>query len=292
MIHRFFLIGLFVLYIILMTALMIWQGIGIAPDRYAFVLLLAALLVKRTRSFLLDWVPFLFILISYDFLRGFADNLGQRVHFVELIEMEKYLFGKVWTTQLQSDFFNPAYLTWYDFVATIFYFLHFALPLAFAFLLWVNNRSYFRRFVLSISLLSYAAWITFMIYPAAPPWMAAQNGFLPETTKILDFTLNLFPEKVSLPTIYHKITPNPVAAMPSLHGAYPMLVLLYSIRFFGIKGIIFLPYVILAWLSMVYLGEHYLIDLIAGAIYSLVFFLLTETVLIKSYARVKTFFNY
>lgn len=87
--HRIFNISLFVIYIVGMTALMIWQGVGIAPDRYAFVLLLASLLVKRTRSFILDWIPFLFILISYDFLRGFADNLGQRVNFLELIEMKK-----------------------------------------------------------------------------------------------------------------------------------------------------------------------------------------------------------
>lgn len=287
--HHIFIIGLFIIYIILMTALMIWQGIGIAPDRYALVLLLATLLVKKTRSFLLDWVPFLFILISYDFLRGFVDELGQRVHFIELIEWEKAFFGSVLTQDLQSQFFNPIQLTWYDFVATIFYFLHFALPLAFAFLLWVNNRSYFRRFVLSISLLSYAAWITFMVYPSAPPWMAGQNGFLTDTTKILDYTLNLFPEKISLPTIYHKINPNPVAAMPSLHGGYPTLVLLYSIRFFGMKGILFLPYLILVWLSMVYLGEHYVIDLVSGAIYAAAFFFITEFILRRIYAKYRLF---
>lgn len=270
--HRVFNISLFIVYISLMTALMIWQGIGIAPDRYAFVLLPASLLVKRTRSFILDWTPFLFILISYDFLRGFADNLGQRVHYVELIEWEKNIFGMIPTINLQDLFFNPLSSSWYDFLATIFYFLHFALPLSFAFMLWLYNRAYFRQFVTGILLLSYAAWITFIIFPSAPPWLAVDDGYLQGVEKILDTTLGTFPEHWDLPTIYHNFNPNPVAAVPSLHAAYPMLILLFALKFFKLKALFFVPYVLGVWISIVYLGEHYVVDIIAGAIYAVIFY--------------------
>ncbi len=270
--HRVFNIGLFVIYIIGMTGLMIWQGIGIDPSRYAFVLLLAALLVKKTRSFILDWTPFLFILLSYDFLRGFADNLNQRVHYLELIDWEKGLFGQIPTITLQNMFYQPSGASWLDFFATMFYFLHFALPLSFGFLLWMISRSYFKYFVTGILLLSYAGWITFLIYPAAPPWMASQQGYLPGVHKILDVTLQAFPDKWNLPSIYHNFNPNPVAAMPSLHAAYPFLVLLFALRFFKLKALFFLPYVLLTWFSLVYLGEHYVVDILAGAIYAIIFY--------------------
>lgn len=270
--HRVFNITLFVIYIGGMTALMIWQGIGIDPSRYGFVLLLASLLVRRTRSFILDWVPFLFILLSYDFLRGFADNLGPRADFVNLIEMEQRLFGSIPTIELQKVFYDPHAPSLLDFIATIFYFLHFALPLSFGFMLWLYNRGHFRQFVTGVLLLSYAGWMTFLSYPAAPPWLASNEGYLPKVHKILDVTLSSFPDKWNLPSVYHNFNPNPVAAMPSLHAAYPLLILLFALKFFKFKALISVPFVFGVWISIVYLGEHYVVDIIAGAIYAIIFY--------------------
>lgn len=279
--YRLFIFGLFIFYILAATAVMIWQGIGIAPDRYALVLLLGALLIRRTRSFLLDWIPALLILISYDFLRGLVPLLNKNVHFMPLIEADKLIFGVVPTSALQTLFYQAGTLHWWDFLATIFYFLHFAVPLAFAYFLWMDNRGHFRQFVVAISLLSYGAWATFISFPAAPPWMAAEKGYLPGVVKILDSTLASFPTSYELPTIYHRINPNPVAAIPSMHGAYPFLILLFAIKFFKWKGLFFLPYVAGVWLSMIYLGEHYFIDLLAGGIYAIIFFYISDILLNK-----------
>jgi hypothetical protein len=277
--HRVLNFGLFAFYIIAMTALMIWQGVGLAPDRYAFVLLLGSLLVRRTRSFLLDWMPFLFILLSYDFLRGFADNLGSRVHLQELIDYERMLFGGIPTADLQAALYNPNNLQWYDYMATVFYFLHFALPLGFGFLLWIYNRSYFRQFTTGILLLSYAAWMTYIAYPAVPPWMAARDGHLDGVVKIMDRSSRAFPTKIDLPTVYYRFNPNPVAAIPSLHAAYPLLVLLFALRFFKKRALFFVPYVLAVWFSIVYLGEHYVIDVVLGALYAIIFYVLAKEVL-------------
>ncbi len=273
--YRLFIFALFIIYLVAATTIMIWQGIGIAPDRYALILLLGALLIKRTRAFLLDWIPFLFILISYDFLRGLVPLFNKNIHFIELINAEKFIFGFIPTQTLQALYFRAGHLQFWDFLATIFYFLHFALPLTFGYLLWMDNRTHFRQFIVAISLMSYTAWATFLAFPSAPPWMAGQKGLLPGVTKILDLTLGSFPAAVELPTLYHNMNPNPVAAMPSMHGAYPFLVLLFAIKFFRWKGLFFLPYVAGVWLSMVYLGEHYFIDLLAGAIYAVIFFYAT-----------------
>src|SRR3989344_5364483 len=157
--HRVFIIFSFVAYMVGMTTLMIWQGIGLAPDRYAVVFLLGSLLVKRTRKFLLDWIPFLFILISYDFLRGFADNLNDRVHYFELINADIAIFGVLPTEYLQNMFFREGSLSLIDYSSTIVYFLHFVIPLSFGFLLWIYDKFKFRQFTLGLLLLSYAGWI-------------------------------------------------------------------------------------------------------------------------------------
>lgn len=258
-----------------MTAFMIWQGIGIAPDRYAFVLLLGSLLIKKTRSFLLDWIPFLFILIAYDFLRSLIPYLNQHVHFTQLINADIAIFGTLPTTFLQNLFYHPGYLSILDYLSTIIYFLHFALPLSFGFILWITNRANFRQYTLGILLLSYAGWVTFVIYPSAPPWMAAQQGLI-HVTKILDQTLGKFPAKYELPTIYHNFNPNPVAAMPSMHAAYPLIIFLFALSFFKWKALYFLPYVLAVWFAMVYLGEHYVIDEIVGALYAVIFFIVAK----------------
>lgn len=278
---RYLYLIIFIVYIVVMTAVMIWQGVGIAPDRYAMILLVGSLLIKRTRQFLMDWIPFLFILIAYDFLRGFSDNLNSRVHISELVEWEKALLGFIPTQWLQEKFFHLGSLQWYDYLATIFYFLHFALPLSFGYLLWLKSRVSFRQFVLVLLLMSYGAWVSFLAYPAAPPWYAHNLGFLPEITKILDQTLGSFPEKIALPTIYHQLNPNQVAAIPSMHAGYPTLVLLFSLSFWGWRALVFLPYVLAVFLSTIYLGEHYAIDLIFGMIYAVGFFFLGKLVLFK-----------
>lgn len=267
-------ISLFVLYIIAITALMIWEGIGITPDRYVLILILASLFVHKTRAFLMDWLPFIFILISYDFLRSLAPILNPRVHFLEMINFDQLIFGVNPTIFLQSIFYHN--ISWLDYLSTLFYFLHFALPLAFAFILWLKNRFYFRKFSVSLLILSYMAFFTYVIFPASPPWLASEHGDLKGVVKILDITLKSFPQRLHLPTIYESFNPNSVAAVPSLHAAYPFLVLIFAFKFFKGKGLYFIPYVLGAWFSIIYLGEHYVFDVVMGFIYSLLSFYTSE----------------
>lgn len=281
--HHYFQLSLFVLYMTGMTALMIYEGIGITPDRYTLVLLLGSLLVRRTRKFLLDFMPFIFILIAYDFLRSFAQNLGPKVNYLAAIDFSKWLFnGHIPTLELQRIFYTPGQLHWYDYLASVFYFLHFALPLAFAFLLWFDSQIRFREFMVSLSLLSYAGWVTYIVFPAAPPWLAALKGYLPPVVKILDLTLATLPQKFNIPTIYQSFDPNTVAAIPSLHAAYPFLILLFLVNYYKLKGLIFLPYCLVVWLSTIYLGEHYVIDIILGAIYASIFFVIGKLLIHRS----------
>jgi len=189
------------------------------------------------------------------------------------------LFGQLPTITLQNAFYKAGSLAWYDYGATILYFLHFALPLGFGFILWLKNRKYFIEFTTSLIFLSYAGFFTYVLFPAAPPWLSSNLGILPPLPKILDFTLQSFPDKLNLPSVYHSFNPNLVAAIPSLHAAYPLLVFMFFLRYFKKKAPFFFLYVVAVWISLVYLGEHYAIDVIIGAIYALVFYYLAHAAL-------------
>ncbi len=260
-------VGIFVAYAAILVVVMITQGVEPLPDRFAVAMLLGAIILGRAKTFVADWIPFVGLVISYDYLRGLAPALSGRAHFLAQIDIDRGIFGVVPTVALQGLIFTGS-PSWYDYVATFVYFLHFVVPLGFAMFLWLRDRTWFAEFVASITLLSYGAWLTYVAFPAAPPWMAAQHGYLDGVTRILDKTVNLLPDRVDLPSVYRFLDPNPVAAIPSIHAAYPFLVLLFAVRFFGRRGLLVAFYVAAVWWAVVYLGEHYATDVVVGVVYA------------------------
>ena len=77
-------------------------------------------------------------------------------------------------------------------------------------------------------------------------------------------------------TVWTHASPNPVAAFPSLHAAYPWLVMLFAVRIFGRKGLVMLLYNALVWFAIVYLAQHWVIDAFAGIAWATVSFFLVE----------------
>jgi hypothetical protein len=262
-------------YMAMCVTLLIVLGIPIQPDHYVAVLIVPVLLIRRARRFVLDWAPFLLLLFSYEFLRGLVGRVGQ-VHYLTAIRFDSALFGAPPTVALQQHFHQTTGLAPWDYLAAVLYLLHFVVPLSFAYVLWLRSSEQFLRFTGSFLLLSYAALATFLVFPAAPPWMAAQHGYLPEVQELVGTVLGAFPARLHLPTVYQLFDPNPVAAIPSLHAAYPFLILLFAVRFFGWRGVVLAPYVAGVWLAVVYMGEHYVFDVLMGALYSTVAFALAE----------------
>src|SRR3989304_390428 len=221
-------------YLAVIVALMLSRNISITPDRLFVFLLFAAVIVGRLKSFLRDWA-------------AFAGHLPTEV--------------------LQDRFYQAGQVRWYDIGATIMYFLHFPLPLVAAFFLWLKDKSQYYRFIVALLALSFAGFVTFLLFPAAPPWYAANEGLI-SVTKITDLAVDHLEWNWNLSYYYSHLNPNQVAAIPSLHAAYPALVLLALRRYNRKLFWWLLPYPLLVWLSIVYLGEHYAIDVIAGVIYA------------------------
>jgi membrane-associated phospholipid phosphatase len=72
-------------------------------------------------------------------------------------------------------------------------------------------------------------------------------------------------------SLYGKLSPNLVAAVPSLHSSFPLLTLIFLARSFGWRRVWWAAiYPISMWIGVVYLGEHYVFDVLAGVLYTLV----------------------
>ena len=270
-------------YLAAVVVFMIINSVSITPDRFVVFLFFGAVLLGRGMIFVKDWFPFLALLLGYEMLRGFADDKGLEVQVESLVNIERAVFGFIPTERLQSLLYIPGQVNWYDWVVVIIYFLHFPLPLITAFFLWIKDKAQFHKFTISILVLSFAGFITFLILPAAPPWYAAERGFV-DTEKIINIIISQIGWDWNLSYYYNSLNPNPVAAMPSLHSAYPWLTFL-ALRNYSKKiGWIFLPYPLLVWFSVVYLGEHYVIDVIAGVAYAQMVFLV-----VYKFSKIKKF---
>jgi membrane-associated phospholipid phosphatase len=262
-------------YAVLLSILMISRGISVTPDVVVVSFGLAALLLGRGKLFLRDWIPFVALFFAYELMRGYADKFGLPIHVTDIISMERIVgLGGLPTTLLQSLHSGPASNP--DVLASIsviFYFLHFPLPLAIGFLLWIHQRRIYYDYVAALIVLSMAAFVTFLVLPVAPPWWAAQNGFVTGVLHLRDTGFAGLSHFFGFGNYFYSysvysISSNDVAAFPSLHAAYPFLAFLFARRAFGRTGWLMLAYTACVWFAIVYLGEHWVVDIIGGVVYA------------------------
>lgn len=266
--HWKLLIGLQAAYCVLLFVTLIWSGNWPTADQVAIGLFGFAILTARPLSFLRDWFPFIFLVLSYEALRGMSDGLVANAHIGFPITADKTIFdGTVPTIWLQDHLWDPNHLHWYDYVAAFMHPLHFIAPIAIALAFWMRSKKLYWKFVASYLLLTYAGLITYLLYPMAPPWYAADIGRLPHVETILGQVLWTHSASHPIGFIYNHFDPNPVAAMPSLHAAFPVLVFCVFWRLSPRWGWLTFVYPLLMDFSIVYMGEHYVIDALVGSLY-------------------------
>lgn len=256
-----------------------------SPDILFLVFLTIFAIYGHGKEYIRKFTPFVALLVGYDALRGIVPFISHRVHFTEMINFDKWLFwGQVPTVWLQNLLYRGQ-LHWYDYYLYFVYMLHFLAPFILAALIWKYRPSRYWQFAGALLLLSYAGFITYIIYPAAPPWMASEMHLIPTITKISSEVWWNWGVH-SVPNLYAHFNPNPVAAIPSLHCAYPTLDLLFINKFFGKKAAIpFLIYPLSVWFGVVYLGEHYVIDVFLGILYGAGAFYASELVVAKGWHK-------
>ncbi len=105
--------------------------------------------------------------------------------------------------------------------------------------------------------------IGYWTLPTAPPWYAAQEGRAPELRRMMVEHGETFWGDRWGP-MYGFLGGNPLAAMPSLHFATSVMAA-HLLREVGpVHGAAGFAYASTLGFALVYLGEHYVVDLLAG----------------------------
>ncbi len=282
------------IYLIAVSIFMLLHRIWFSPEQFFIFAFIAVLFLGKGRLFLKDWLPFLMLFLSYEFLHSLVPLVSKNVHIFPMIHFDEKIFGAVTSVRLQALFYNPNTLKWYDYGAVLLYISHFVVPMVIGFIFWLKDRSFFKEYTFGMLILCYAAFVTYVLFPAMPPWMASNNGYIPPIKEVTAIVMSHFPVfAIHLPSIYSFFAANPVAAMPSLHAAFPMIVAMFTIKKFKFLGLAFIPYIVGVWFSVMYLGEHYLLDVIVGAIYAMVafYFVQNRQLVISKIPIVKQYTN-
>jgi membrane-associated phospholipid phosphatase len=214
----------------------------------------------KSREFLRNTTFFVSLLLCYEALQGITGNLVQNGTLVYLGGIDRALVGFNLPMAVQTVFQS----SWTSLVSTIFYGLHVFLVLIAVMLFWFFDRRVYRGYAYSMVVCSYLALFTFVLLPTAPPWFAgtarnllpAGNGLLPGPIQALQQALL-------------SIESDKFAAFPSLHAAYATLFAVFAWRLNRKVGVVAIAVAVGVYFSTLYLGQHYLIDLIGGAAYAL-----------------------
>ena len=223
------------------------------------------------RRLIKDWLPIIVALLAYDLLRGVADGNLFPIHWSAPVHADKVLgLGQVPTIRLQDALYTPGHLHFWDYAAFSFWFSHFFATLLVAVGIWLYAYQWFHRFAACIVVLAAMGLVTYVIFPAAPPWLAGDHGYIDHTYRITHAVVNNLPVPKA-GAMFQKGTDwgNDVAAVPSLHAGYTMLVCLFLWpRLDRRWRPLLVAYPIGMALSLIYLGEHYLIDILLGWAYA------------------------
>ncbi len=245
---------------------------GLRPEHWAIILIFNILFFagKGTRKFILGFAIFIVFAMFYDGMRAFPNYLYHTVDIAPLYHLEKQLFGiETQSGRLTpNEFFAANHNRLADLMSGFFYINWMPVPLAFAVYLYFTNRKLFLHFSLTFFLVNLLGFIIYYVHPAAPPWYVSQYGFVLNLhTPGSAAGLARFDQLIHMhvfDSIYTKNS-NVFAAIPSLHCAYPVIVLYYGIKagcvranwFFGL-------FMVGIWVSAIYSGHHYTIDVILG----------------------------
>jgi membrane-associated phospholipid phosphatase len=266
-------------YLGFLLGIFIVMGAGITIELF-FPLLVVGFAMRSRKRFVRDFSPFVVLLLSYEAMRGLADDLNSNVYIDYPIRIDELLFGEVPSVTLQRWFFTGQ-ATALNYISALLHIVHFIVPPLLGAIIWQHRHDQYWRFVVSLIFLSYAGFVTFMLVPTAPPWYATGAGHL-EGVQLVHTTLP------AMTGAYRLLSPNDVAAMPSLHAAYPMLFFLFVVRLWGWKASPFGLYTLGVWFSIMYLGHHYFIDVVAGAFYACVAYVVCATSVLSSRVRMLT----
>lgn len=227
--------------------------------------------VGRARSFLFSFVPYAAVWFIFTFLRSLADEtvLAETLN-TRVSQLERWLFGgQLPTIQLQDRFFDPASMHWYDYFFTGIHWSYFIIPHAVAVWLWLRQPQLFRHFMSALALSLAVGLCIYFLIPSNPPWLAPEPINSPSAAPVYRVMESVGRQLgAGLYNASYRVIgeSNPIAAMPSIHMAVTFLIVFPLFRAGRWWSIAAWVYCALMAYALVYLGEHYVVDIIVGVL--------------------------
>ena len=240
---------------------LVFGDAGIAPGAWWYVtvsvtLVMAVLPLPRL---IRDFYPFLavgFMFLTLAALRPWTES---HAHPMQAADLDRAMVGTVvpvWMQQHWGGFLSAA--AW-PMVAL--YMAHYITPPLCGLWLWLRHRDRFEGFQVAYILCMSVGFVICVADPVIAPWAAAQDHLLPPLQRTVVQTLQ------GLGGYYAGADPEPMGAMPSLHVTVPLLCAFAIIRAGTTpKRWLWLLYPPLIGFALMLMAEHFLSDVIAGAL--------------------------
>jgi len=251
----------------------LWDRLSIA--RAIAVFLVCAFVGRPARQWgilAIDLSLYSLMWFLYETTRGAADGRIFGIRFPLQVQaprnIDRALFlGHDPNVVLQQHFWKPI-VHWWDKVASLTYFTHFIfVPIVMGFL-WVVSHRQWARFMKRFATVLGVACLMFILVPTIPPWMAAKNyHLLPPLTRSAGRGFVAVGLRAAANSWKNALDwGNAVAAMPSLHASFALIVpafFLPWIKPIWLKALVLL-FPVMMLTSLVYLAEHWVIDGLIG----------------------------
>lgn len=207
------------------------------------------------------WLALATVALSFQVIAAPIDAVADSNGALSLFDLDRYVWGLNLTGWVQRTFSSGALTA----AASVIYTALVPIVLSAALLLWRRHKSVFSRFVVAMVLTSALALATFVLMPTVPPWLGGAADNLVHDS--------------GLGALTAFVVPDYFASFPSLHAAYTLTCAYFLLRFDRRLGLAATLAAGATLFSTMYLGQHYAVDLIGGAAYSLVPCILAERLL-------------
>jgi membrane-associated phospholipid phosphatase len=200
----------------------------------------------------------------YEMPNDDADELLSRLRVGYPIKADSALGGGTTpTVRLQRALGRPGEVRAHDLALAWVHWSWFIVPHGTSLYILVRHRWHFSRAACMMAAVFDLGLVAYWTIPTAPPWWAGQAGYMPRVRRIMVEAGEHFWGRLWRP-LYDFLGGNPFAAMPSLHFATSVMAAHVLTDVGPVEGAIGWGYAVTLGFALVYLGEHYVVDLIAG----------------------------
>jgi len=226
---------------------------------------------RRWGQVAVDAVAYALLWFAYESSRGIADGLGMPLQLHAMRSADGLLFlGTQPTEWTQQAWLEPGVIHWYDLLLSFVYYTHFVVPVIAVAAVWAVSRTMWLRYLRRLATVIGVACMTFVVLPTVPPWMASDERFgfgvgerlIRHTRRgIVELGFGGFAHDWGVALDWS----NAVAAMPSLHAAFSLFVVVFVAPLVPRRVRVLLwAYPITMAVALVYFAEHWVIDVLAG----------------------------